>query len=257
MDKSEVVKVLENRPETKDVKTIRLDKTLSVRAGQYVMLWIPEVGEKPFSLSKVGKNVEITYDVKGKFTKALFSLNPGDLIGVRGPYGNGWSPRGKRICAVAGGIGLAPMMPLIEAGKAKFTVIYGAKNVDYLVFRKRLEKTKTSVVFTTDDGSFGKKCFACDALIGVLGAGKYDMVLTCGPEAMMKKVADICKSMKMPCQVSLERYMKCGIGLCGSCAIDPKGLRVCKDGPMFWAKDLVDSEFGSYNRGKSGSKQKF
>jgi len=258
MDKPEVVKVLDNRQREEDIKTLVLEKAVDARAGQFVMLWIPGLGEKPFSLSKLGENSEITYDVKGKFTKAMFSLKKGDLAGVRGPYGNGWDLRNvKNVCVVAGGIGLAPVMPLIEARKVRFTVIYGARSKDFLVFKNELEKTRSRVIFTTDDGSFGKHCFACDALEGVLSDGKYDMVLTCGPELMMKRVIDICLDNNVPCQASLERYMKCGIGVCGSCAIDPGGLRVCKEGPVFTAKQLEGSEFGSYSRIKSGEKRFF
>jgi len=252
MDKPVVVKVLENRQGSEHVKTIRLDSSIKAKPGQFVMLWIPCVGEKPFSLSNVGKSPEVTYDVKGKFTQALFELKKGDLIGIRGPYGNGWDLKGvKSVCAVTGGIGMAPLMPLIESGKIK-TVIYGARNLSLLVFKKRVEKAKVKVIFTTDDGSFGKKCFACDMLEDVLRGGKYDIVLTCGPERLMRRVAEICVKNKVPCQASLERYMKCGIGICGACAIDPSGLRVCKDGPVFSGKGLSNSEFGRYTREKSG-----
>ncbi len=258
MDKPEVVGVLENRQRREDIKTLVLDKAIGGRAGQFVMLWMPGVGEKPFTLSRIGKKSEITYDIKGRFTKAMFSLKEGDKVGVRGPYGNGWDlEKAESVCAVAGGIGLAPMMPIIEGEKAKVTVIYGARSADCLVFRKELEKTNTEALFTTDDGSFGKHCYACDALKGVLEGGKHDVVLTCGPELMMRRAVDICLEKKIPCQASLERYMKCGMGVCGSCAIDPSGLLVCKDGPIFTAEQLAGSEFGEYSRTKSGAKRFF
>lgn len=254
MDRPVVVKVLENKQESEHVKTVRLDAFVDAKPGQFVMLWLPGVGEKPFSLSKIGKNPEITYDIKGKFTRALFELKKGDLIGIRGPYGNGWDLKGKNICAVTGGIGMAPLMPLIESGKIK-TVIYGARNLGLLVFKKRVEKSGVKVIFTTDDGSFGKKCFACDMLEEVLKGGKYGLVLTCGPERLMKKVVDICMANKVPCEASLERYMKCGIGICGACCIDNSGLRVCKDGPVFSGKELSNSEFGGHSREKSGKRK--
>ena len=258
MDKPEVVKVLDNQQKGEGIRSLVLDKAMDARAGQFVMLWIPGVGEKPFTLSRIGKSSEITYDVKGKFTKAMFSLKKGNLVGVRGPYGNGWDVKGaKSICVVAGGVGLAPVMPLIESKKAQFTVIYGARSKDLLAFKRELEKSNAKVIFTTDDGSFGQHCLACDALESVLSGGKYDIVLTCGPELMMVRVVDICLENKVPCQASLERYMKCGIGVCGSCAMDPGGLRVCKEGPVFTAKQLRGSEFGSYSRMKSGARRLF
>jgi len=254
MDKPEIVRVLENRLETEGVKTMKLGTTINARAGQFFMLWIPDVGEKPYTLSKIGKNPEVTYDIKGKFSRALFALRKGDKIGIRGPYGNGWDSKGaKKICVVAGGIGMAPVMPLVDAKKIK-TVIYGARSKDLLVFKKRLDNANAKTVYTTDDGSFGKKCFACDVLEEVLCGTKYNLVLTCGPERLMKRVVDICLKNRVPCQASLERYMKCGIGLCGACVMD-NGLRVCKDGPVFTAKQLAGSEFGKSRRNKAGEKE--
>jgi len=245
MDRPSVVKVLENREEAENIKTIKLGTTIQAKPGQFVMLWLPGIGEKPFTLSKIGKTPEITYDVKGKFTKALFDLEKGDSAGIRGPYGKGWDISNKKnIAIVAGGIGLAPLLSLIESQKAHFTVIYGARSKDLLVFKKRLDGSGAKSVYTTDDGSFGKHCYACDALAGVLEGDKFDLVLTCGPERLMKRVVDICLNNKMRCQASLERYMKCGIGICGSCALDPSGLCVCKDGPVFTAEQLKGSEFG-------------
>jgi dihydroorotate dehydrogenase electron transfer subunit len=144
-------------------------------------------------------------------------------------------------------------MPVIESQRC--AVIYGVRSADYVKFKKRLEKSGNQVIHTTDDGSFGRHCYACDVLEEVLKGGNYDVVLTCGPEMLMKKVVDICLRNNVPCQASLERWMKCGIGLCGSCAIDPSGLRVCKDGPIFTAEKLRGSEFGEYKRDASGAKR--
>ncbi len=267
MDKPEVVRILKMRDEAVGIKTITLDKKIDAHPGQFVMLWIPGVGEKPFSLSRIKGDIEITFDVKGAFTKKFAEMNEGDLVGVRGPYGNGWDPgcdakagakakAGCNIAIVAGGLGLAPLMPVIECKcGSRATVIYGAKSADFVIFKKRLEASRAKVIYTTDDGSFGEHCYACDALGGVIKNGGFGLVLTCGPEVMMKKVADICLKAKIPCQVSMERHMKCGVGICGSCAIDPSGLCVCKDGPVFTAKQLKDSEFGRYKREMSGARK--
>lgn len=254
MDKPDVVKILETRTEAKNILTIKLEKDIDAKAGQFVMLWIPDVGEAPFAVSKLGKNAEITIDVVGDFTKKLASMKKGDLIGVRGPYGNGWNLTGKKkIAIVAGGLGIAPVMPIIESQKC--TVIYGTRSADYIKFKDRLEKCGSKVIYTTDDGSYGQHCYACDALEGVLAGGNFDVVLTCGPEVLMKKVVDICLKNNIQCQASLERFMKCGFGLCGSCTIDPTGWRVCKDGPIFTAKQLENTEFGKYKRDMAGAKK--
>jgi len=255
MDKPEVVDVLEVRKENSNSATIQLDKKLDAKPGQFVMLWIPKVDEKPFSLSRIKGNVEITFDVKGPFTQRLFSLKKGSLVGIRGPYGNGWEIKGKNLCLVAGGLGLAPMMPIIEGkGNKKITLIFGVKSDKNLMLQDRLKKAGVEILFTTDDGSFGAHCYACDILEETIKKGKHDQILTCGPEILMKKVADIAEKLKIPCQISMERYMKCGIEMCGSCCFGPKGLRVCKEGPVFWAHKIGKGEFGFYTRDKSGSK---
>jgi dihydroorotate dehydrogenase electron transfer subunit len=109
------------------------------------------------------------------------------------------------------------------------------------------------VIITTDDGSLGIRGFTTDALKGLLKEESFDCVYTCGPEMMMKKVFGLCKEFGVECQASLERYMKCGIGVCGQCCID--GLRVCKDGPVFSSEQLRKlDEFGVFERNKSGCK---
>jgi dihydroorotate dehydrogenase electron transfer subunit len=109
------------------------------------------------------------------------------------------------------------------------------------------------MIVSTDDGSFGIKGFTTDVLMDLLKKEKFDCVYTCGPEVMMKKVFDICDDKGIKCQASLERYMKCGFGLCGTCCIDDK--LICKDGPVFDSNQLRKlSEFGVFNRDKSGSK---
>jgi dihydroorotate dehydrogenase electron transfer subunit len=107
------------------------------------------------------------------------------------------------------------------------------------------------VLITTDDGSCGHAGFAVDLLDQVKG---YNEIMSCGPEKMMKAVLDFATTVNLPAQFSLQRYIKCGIGLCGSCCIDPHGLRVCTDGPVFTSEQLLQSEFGYYTRDASGRK---
>lgn len=254
MDRPEIIKVLEKRKEAEGIFTIRLDKRICAQPGQFVMLWLPDIGEKPFSMSSIKDFVEITFDIKGEFTKALSKVGVGDEIGMRGPYGKGWRLNGgEKILVVAGGLGLAPLMPVLESKTCG--LVYGTRSKAYIKFKERLEKACPDVIYTTDDGSFGKHCYACDVLDVAIENGDYDMVLTCGPEIFMKKVVDICLDKGIRCQASLERFMKCGIGICGSCVIDKGGLRVCRDGPVFFAEQLKDSEFGQYHRDASGAKE--
>lgn len=258
----EIVEIIEVRKENQKTKTFVLSKKISAHSGQFFMIWIPEIGEKPFSFSKVGgKTLEITVREVGFFTEKLCKMKKGDLIGIRGPYGNsGFIPNGKNICIVAGGVGMAPLLPLIEdKNKNNFnsvTVLFGAKNKDELLFIERIRKACRDCVITTEDGSVGEEGLCVDCLEKIIGDKKIDQIYTCGPEKMMKKVMDIALKKKIPCQLSLERYMKCGIGICGTCCLDPSGFRVCKDGPVFTAEQLKGSEFGRYKRDSSGSKIK-
>ncbi len=251
MDRPVMTRVLDNREEGEGIKTIALDIKMKAEAGQFVMVWIPGVGEKPFSLSQIPR-VEISYDIKGEFTRALSQVEEGERIGIRGPYGRGWRVGKGSVCAVAGGLGIAPILPLL--GKRDVILFYGARSKRYIAFRDRIETERTQVVYTTDDGSFGKGGYVYDVFESSKEKEKCKQVLTCGPEIMMKKVVDLCLREGIPCQASLERRMKCGIGICGACAIDPKGLRVCKDGPVFDAEELKGTEFGIYSRDETGAR---
>lgn len=241
------------------VKTFTLDTSLpGVRPGQFLMLWIPGIDQKPFSLSRLDP-VEVSVKSVGKFTEAMNSLETGDLVGVQGPYGNGFKVTGDRVCILGGGVGIAPLAPLAEeaTGKCgKVTAVLGAKTADELILVDRFKSAGAEVIEVTDDGSCGLKCFVPDALEKLLKEGrKFDQIYSCGSEAMMKKILDLAVNNKLAGQFSVERYMKCGFGVCGQCSIDPKGMRVCKDGPVFTVEVLVDSEFGKYTRNAAGSRK--
>ncbi len=260
MNAPELVKILEVRKENSKTKTFVLDKKINAKPGQFFMVWLPEVGEKPFSFSKNKENLEVTVRAVGPFTIEFCRLKEGDRIGVRGPYGNsGFIAKGKNTLVVAGGVGMAPLMPLIEDNNKEFksvTVLLGAKNKDDLLFMERIKNACDNCLVTTEDGSVGEEGLCTDCLEKIVKEQQIDQIYTCGPEKMMKKVMDLALEKRIPCQLSLERYMKCGVGICGSCVLDPEGLRVCKDGPVFLAKELKNSEFGRYKRDSSGSKCK-
>ncbi|MCF7861355.1 dihydroorotate dehydrogenase electron transfer subunit [Candidatus Woesearchaeota archaeon] len=246
--------------ECSDIKTFYFRYKMNFKPGQFVMVWIPRLDEKPFTISYHNEDsFGISVQEKGRFTKALFAMKPGDKVGFRGPYGNSFklfdsvSDSAKTI-VIGGGCGAAPIAPLIDAlsvnKKSAPKVIIGARSKANLIYAKRFPDS----TFVTDDGSFGKKAFTTDALNELLQSGfKPDMVYTCGPEIMMKKVVDICIENDIPCQASLERYMKCGFGVCGQCVCGKK--RVCIDGPVFEKEELVKiSDFGKFTRQKTGEK---
>ncbi len=217
----------------KDVKAFRFERKVEFNAGQFIMLWLPGVGEKPFSLADVD-----TIVVKriGPFTSRLFDLEPGNRVWFRGPYGGGFKPRGKKVALIAGGIGIPPLYALAKQTQGRFektTLIYGARSADELALMD-VENYVDEVVVTTDDGSAGRRGFPTDVLAERLD--EFDQVYACGPEPMLKTVLKITGYRNV--QVSAERYMKCGIGVCGSCNLG-KWL-VCRDGPVFEGPALRD-----------------
>jgi dihydroorotate dehydrogenase electron transfer subunit len=227
------------------------------------MVWIPEVDEIPLSISIFGPGgiAGVTVKEVGDATRALCRKKESDLIGVRGPYGNGFSFLGEKALIVAGGIGVAPLAPLAEKLVERgidVTFLLGVATRDDLVFLERIEGclfNKSKLIVTTEDGSYGTKGFVTDSLVELLKEEKYDIIYTCGKERMMVEVFKIAEENSIPIQASLERYMKCGIGLCGHCILDPLGLRVCVDGPVFNSEVLRKlTDFGKYKRDATGRK---
>jgi len=241
--------------ETPSINTYYLDYLMDAKPGQFAMLWLPGLDEKPFTLTAAGKECAVTVQCKGKFTKKLFSLKKGDKVGIRGPYGKGFDFKEvKKACIVAGGCGAAPILLLAEQLQKKgveLAVINGAKTGKDCLFKERLGKTTKNFYITTDDGSLGEKGYATSVLEKLLAKEKFDAVFGCGPEPMMKKAFEICEKANVKCQLNLERWMRCAFGVCGACALG-KWL-VCKDGPVFESGQLREmSEFGQKALLKSG-----
>lgn len=238
-------------------KTFYLKKFVDSMPGQFAMVWIPGVDEKPFSVMNFGKSSAINIEVKGKWSEKLFGFKKGDKIGLRGPFGNSFSfEKTKKACIVAGGVGVVPLLPLAEKLKkagAKTVFVLGAKTKKKLLFKKQLKKTVSKLVVSTDDGTEGKKGFVTGVLDELLEKEKFDCVFTCGPEQMMLGVLELCKKHGAKVQASLERFMKCGIGVCGACMVNDR--IVCTDGPVFGSKELLKlSEFGKTAYLKSGKR---
>lgn len=237
-------------PETPGVKTLVFDREMVFNPGQFVMVWVPGEDEIPMALSTASS---ITVQEVGDATRALCSLGEGAKIGLRGPFGNGFSPRGRTL-AVAGGVGAAPLLGCALQEKVE-TFLLGARTGGELLFCDRLEGC-TDLETSTDDGSAGYHGRVGD-LMAARDLHAYQSILVCGPERMMQAVLSTLYQEGIPArgQFSLHRYMKCGVGVCGSCCTDPHGLRVCRDGPIFPGDLLIDSEFGKYSRDGSGRRR--
>ncbi len=245
--------------ESRDVKTIYLSDRLCSEAkpGQFLMIWAPGVDEVPMSLSTISRErISVTVRAVGEGTRALHKMRVGDRIGIRGPFGNGFTISGSRPLLVGGGTGVAALKPLLEAMIAdglEPTFILGARSADELLFRNPLERLLgRRLLLTTDDGSLGFKGYASDLAMRLMVEEDFDSVYVCGPEPMICKVFEEAERRGLPIQASLERYIKCAVGLCGSCALGP--FRVCRDGPVFNSQQLrlVGDELGRAKMDPSG-----
>jgi dihydroorotate dehydrogenase electron transfer subunit len=251
-----MVKVARKEVHSKGFATLYFDYSLDFQPGQFVMVWIPGIDEKPYTISyHTQKRFGITIEAKGIFSQKAVGLKPGDLMGFRGPFGNGFTPLSSPdIAVVAGGCGMAPLAPLVETLDKNIVFIQGARSKEFILYPGRFDTPRR---ICTDDGSMGHKGFVTDLLEQEIEtrkkAGKktFDMVYACGPEIMMHRIFIICENNNIPCQVSLERYMRCGFGVCGACVCGKQV--VCKDGPVFESTTLrTMDDFNSKALLKSG-----
>ena len=259
------------RRETDMVRTLTFKTSFGTKPGQFVMVWIPGVDEIPMSVAyDDGKILQLTYFAVGDATRALAQYKVGDLVGLRGPFGTSyqWKPK-QRLALVAGGYGAAPMYFVAkEAIKDDCTldVFVGARSALHLLYLRAFQTLpKTTLHIATDDGSKGWKGFNVGLLDKVLTDRTHSkskpfvhQIFACGPERMLLSVSRLASNRKIPAQLSLERYMKCGYGLCGNCVVDPLGIRLCIDGPVVDNKLCAQiSEFGNYHRDALGKKHRF
>ncbi len=266
IDKRRIVRIEEIVSETPTVKTLVFKDNLSYAAkpGQFLMVWIPRIEEIPMSAminSKEGY-AAVTIRKSGIGSTALFERKEGDLIGLRGPYGNQFilGKNFKKILIIGGGTGLVPLLRLASYASKKrlnISIVLGARTKEEVFFerlaRKLLERGSSSVKICTDDGSFGLKGTTVSIMRNLVRDNTFDCVYTCGPELMMKGIVDLANKNSIPVQASLERYMKCGIGICGSCCLDSS--LVCQDGTVFNGKQLSKIlDFGISYRDKDGQK---
>jgi len=246
--------------ETPDTFTLKLrpeersgSNPAGFRPGQFSMLWVFGVGELPISISgDPGQSDQLVYTVRsvGQATNALVTRSAGEDVGVRGPFGTGWpleAARGRDVIVVAGGIGLAPLRPVIyevlnhREDYGRLVVLYGARSPRDLLYRKQLaawaRHRDTQVLVTVDYGGL-----SWHGHVGVVTSlFKYarlkpsrSLAMVCGPEIMMRFVTRELESLGLcgsDIYLSMERNMKCAVGFCGHCQYGPHFI--CKDGPVF------------------------
>jgi len=250
-----VVAVTERVAETPSTVTLRFPYPAAADPGQFVMVWLPGDDELPMSLSYTdGSSKGVTIKAMGGTSRRVQSIHVGDPVGVRGPYGNRFDLSPARILIVSGGSGAAVLAPAAERARAKggsVTVALGATRAPELLFKERFRAMGARVEVATDDGSEGTKGFVTAVAERLLASEAFDAVWTCGPEVMMKKVTVAAASRSVPVFCSMERHMKCALGMCDACALGP--YHVCVDGPVFPADRLGNvPDFGVFHRDSSG-----
>jgi len=226
------------KTENSYTKTFVLDGSLDAHPGQFVMAWLPGLEDKPFSLANANP-ISLTVAAVGPMSRALHRLPRGDFIWLRGPLGRGYrlGPTPGHILLIGGGYGVAPLHFLARralAGGYRVSAIVGARRKADLLLEQAFEALNVSLRLTTEDGSAGQQGLVTDAIppLFVNASDKPQMVYTCGPTGMLQAVAGHCRRANIPVQVGWEAYMRCGIGLCGSCEVG-QGWLTCMDGPVF------------------------
>ena len=222
-------------------KTFVLHDATEAVPGQFVMLWLPRLDEKPFSLVE-DDPLTITVVQVGPFTQALHRLQVGDRLWWRGPLGHGFQIEGQRLLLAGGGCGAAPLAFLARRAVARgceVTVALGARTGGELLLVDRFADLGVRVLVATEDGSVGHQGMATDLVETLLAKDQSDALVRlrltnvygCGPEEMLIALEELGRRYVIPTQLSWEAYVRCGMGLCGSC--QREGRLVCRDGPVF------------------------
>lgn len=235
------------------VKSPQIAET--AKAGQFLEIKVSETGEpflrRPISIYNIDKEngiVEFIFQVKGRGTELLAKMEVGTKIDIIGPLGFGTFnvQEYNNVAIIGGGIGTYPLHELAKQlkGKANVTMYMGFRNKELVTLEKEFEEVSDKLVITTDDGSYKEKGFAIDFMKKDITENKVDMIFACGPLPMLKAVREYAISENIPCQISLEERMGCGVGACLGCAVkvisgeEPRYGHVCKEGPVFNAVDV-------------------
>lgn len=247
--------ILERKEIAKDIYSyvISCPEAAAVsKAGQFVHIRAEGYTlRRPISICEIDKekgSIRIVFEVRGGGTDRLSQLQVGDKMDIILPLGNGFTvkeiPDNKNVVVVGGGIGVPPMCG-ISACYKNVKAIIGFRSRDKVILEDDLKLIGAAVTVCTDDGSYGESGVITLPLEMELSKGETEMIYACGPTPMLKVVAECAKKYNVPCEVSLEQRMACGVGACVGCACNIKRdgknlvLRVCKDGPVFKAEEVV------------------
>lgn len=254
------VKIKENREVSSGFFRMTLESDYlakTTRPGQFFEIKCPDGAgaflRRPLGAHRITKDgVEMLYEIVGKGTSSISSMKAGQEADIIGPLGNGFDiskDKGRKPVLVAGGIGVAPLLALAESlahkRKQNIQVFIGAKTEAHILCDKEFKKLGCDVSVSTEDGSKGQKGFVTETLKKLLLSAdgqRQAAIYACGPAGMLKAVSMIAEKHDIPCQVSMEEHMACGVGVCLGCPVKTASgeyKMVCKDGPVFDSKEIA------------------
>ena len=217
------------------------------RPGQFVQVFVPgKTLRRPISVCDVEEDViRIVFEVRGEGTELLSRTKVGETINIIAPLGKGFSlDPDKKTVFIGGGIGVPPMLYSAKQCGKNAVVINGFRNREAMILSEAFEKSCGKLIVTTDDGSFGIHGFVTQPLEEEIEGA--EMICACGPTPMLRNIARMAREHHVPCQVSLEQRMACGVGACLGCAVAVNRQdgatfyrHVCKDGPVFNAEEVA------------------
>jgi dihydroorotate dehydrogenase electron transfer subunit len=240
-----------------DIISFSFERSFDAYPGQFVGLWLPGVDEKPISISNLTVDeLELTVKAVGPFTRRLLEVQEGDRLGIRGPFGRGFSFVPDTLL-IGGGMGIAPLRFLAERlrrAELPHTLLFGVRTAAELMFRETCENHPDAFL-TAEDGSLQLSGRVSDHFEKILDHRVVRRLAAAGPEPMLLAVRELGRRFGLPVELSFERYMKCGIGLCGQCCMDGSGIRVCIEGPVLTEAELSQvTELGLPHRNAAGKR---
>lgn len=219
-------------------------------AGQFVHIKVNGFFlRRPISICEVDKaagTLRVVFEIRGNGTEAMAEVRKGDLMDVMGPLGKGFTPleAGQKVVVIGGGIGVPPMLETAKRYGKNATAILGFRSATAAILTEDFERIGARTILCTDDGTAGRKGFVTDALAELLEQEKPALICACGPHLMLKGIVELANRYQIPCEVSLEERMGCGVGACLVCACktvkngEEYFAHVCKDGPVFPAEQV-------------------
>ena len=221
---------------------LTFEGSIDAQPGQFVMAWLPGIGEKPFSIAELNPFSLLAVNV-GPVSQAMHHMKPGDKLWIKGPLGQGYQVAGKKPLLVGGGYGAAPLLSLakqmLEDGLQP-RVCLGARNESGLLLVDAFTGCGCEVACATEDGSYGISGLVTQLVESAYSHEPFDGLYACGPNGLLMALAGFCRYHRVDYQLSWEAHMRCGMGLCGSCEVPvstdpslPVGWLACYDGPVF------------------------